>query len=155
VTVWRTLLDTVFSLRQWIRPVFEAHGLTGPQWRVLRLLAEAGAPGMRLSDISEQLIHTPGNTTGIVDKLEERGLAERHPHPEDRRATLVRLTEAGRAVHAAVAPGFAERVEAVLSSLTAEERGVLQGMLERLREQARELAEGDSLGRGPDCSGRR
>lgn len=48
--------------------------------------------------LSEVLQCTPRNITGLVDALEGVGLVERRPHPTDRRATLVALTEEGRSV---------------------------------------------------------
>lgn len=48
--------------------------------------------------LSEVLGHTPRHVTSVVDALEEAGLARRAPHPEDRRAWLVTLTERGSEV---------------------------------------------------------
>lgn len=44
------------------------------------------------------MIH-PATVTAVVDRLEKLGLVERHPHPSDRRATLVRITTKGEEVH--------------------------------------------------------
>lgn len=45
--------------------------------------------------LSKQLRVTPRNVTGLVDALEADGIVARKPHPSDRRATLVSLTEKG------------------------------------------------------------
>jgi DNA-binding MarR family transcriptional regulator len=48
-----------------------------------------------MSDLSEHLMVTPRNVTALVDGLEREGLVRRTPHPTDRRAILIQLTEAG------------------------------------------------------------
>jgi DNA-binding MarR family transcriptional regulator len=50
---------------------------------------------MTQRELSEALRCTPRNVTGLVDALEDLGLAVRQPHPNDRRATLVTLTGQG------------------------------------------------------------
>jgi len=51
---------------------------------------------LRMSEIAHRLILSRGGTTKVVDRLEEMGLAERRPDLEDRRATTVSITAAGR-----------------------------------------------------------
>jgi DNA-binding MarR family transcriptional regulator len=48
--------------------------------------------------IADHLHVEPSNVTAIIDRLEQRGLVERHPAPGDRRVKLVAATAAGRAV---------------------------------------------------------
>ena len=51
---------------------------------------------LRMSDIAHRLILSPGGTTKVIDRLEEMGHVTRMPDPEDRRATLLSLTDSGR-----------------------------------------------------------
>jgi DNA-binding MarR family transcriptional regulator len=51
---------------------------------------------MRMSDIAEKLVLSRGGTTKVIDRLEELGHVTRHPDPDDRRATLVEITDSGR-----------------------------------------------------------
>lgn len=148
MALWRMLLKTTFGLRQAIRPVFEDHSLTGPQWRVLNLLSDAGADGLTPSQISDGLIHTHGNTTGLLDKLEEAGLVRRSPHPDDRRALLVQLTDLGQAVYTEVAPLFSERVADLMSCLTPTQQSEMLAALETLLQQARATAAEESPAAG-------
>jgi DNA-binding MarR family transcriptional regulator len=69
--------------------------------------------------------------TLIVDGLEERGLVQRTPHPEDRRAKLVALTDAGRSA-AARADAILDEPPAVLHEVPAEDLEALLRVLERL-----------------------
>ncbi|WP_234285414.1 MarR family winged helix-turn-helix transcriptional regulator, partial [Streptomyces venezuelae] len=69
------------------------HALTGAQARVLGLLSLDPLP---MRHIAQKLKCEPSNITGIVDRLEARGLAERRPDPADRRVKLAAATEEGR-----------------------------------------------------------
>lgn len=69
-----------------------AHSLTGAQARVLGLLSLEPMPMRR---IAQKLKCEPSNITGIIDRLETRGLVERRPDPADRRVKLAAPTETG------------------------------------------------------------
>ncbi|MCX3288580.1 MarR family transcriptional regulator [Streptomyces sp. NEAU-H22] len=71
------------------------HALTGAQARLLSLLCLGPLPMRRLA---QQLKCEPSNVTGIVDRLEARGLVERRPDPADRRVKVAAATEEGRRV---------------------------------------------------------
>jgi DNA-binding MarR family transcriptional regulator len=71
-------------------------GTTPGQFRMLRFLAGCDAP-CRLGAVATALDVAPRSVTSKVDDAEEAGLVRRIPDPHDRRATLVELTERGRA----------------------------------------------------------
>lgn len=73
---------------------FARFDLTGPQYNVLRILrgAEEPLPTMRLAD--RMLQKTPG-VTGILDRLQDKGLVRRERSSEDRRVWLCSITEEG------------------------------------------------------------
>ena len=71
------------------------HALTGAQARLLSLLCLEPLPMRRLA---QQLKCEPSNVTGIVDRLEARGLVERRPDPADRRVKVAAATQEGRRV---------------------------------------------------------
>lgn len=71
------------------------HALTGAQARLLSLLSLEPLPMRRLA---QKLKCEPSNVTGIVDRLESRGLVERRPDPGDRRVKLAAVTDEGRRV---------------------------------------------------------
>lgn len=132
--LFRQFHMVLHALRHGLRPVFAGHELTGPQWRVLHMLSEAGPDGLTPGQISDGLRHTHGNTTGIVDKLEKLGLARRCPHPQDRRALLIQLTPEGQALQAEVGPAFVARVEQLLACLSPSEQTKLSKFLDRVTE---------------------
>jgi DNA-binding MarR family transcriptional regulator len=84
-------------------------GLSPAETNVLACLGGAEPPTIRR--VGEATAQPPSTLTGLLDRLERRGLVERRPNPRDRRSTLVVPTPAGRAAARRVAKAFA-RVEA-------------------------------------------
>ena len=72
-----------------------AEGLTLPRLRLVERLDCKGPAMMRT--LADELGLSPRNMTALVDSLEAEGLVQRKPHPTDRRATVVELTEDGTA----------------------------------------------------------
>jgi len=88
-----TLLAAREAVMAPIRPCLRAAGVTDQQWRVLRVLA-AG----RLLDagqIAKLALLYPPTVTRILRELAQRGLLRRSTDPDDRRRTLVGVTDAG------------------------------------------------------------
>lgn len=57
--------------------------------------AHADEP-LRMSEIASRLVLSPGGATKVIDRLEKMGYVTRSPDPNDRRATVVEITAAGR-----------------------------------------------------------
>jgi DNA-binding MarR family transcriptional regulator len=81
--------------------------------------------------LAQKLKCEPSNVTGIVDRLEARGLVERRPDPSDRRVKLAAATEEGRRVARSLrdALNFAREP---LAGLSTEERLSLRDLLQRM-----------------------
>lgn len=71
-------------------------GITGPQRLAVRIVGRY--PGLPAGRIAEVLQLHPSTLTGILRRLEERGIVARAQGPRDRRQALFRLTAAGRAI---------------------------------------------------------
>ncbi|MEV4441476.1 MarR family transcriptional regulator [Streptomyces sp. NPDC049577] len=104
------------------------HALTGAQARVLALLSREAMPMRR---IAQQLKCEPSNVTGIVDRLETRGLVERRPDPDDRRVKLAAATEEGRETSARLRASLNFAREP-LAGLSEQERTTLRDLLRRM-----------------------
>lgn len=104
------------------------YSLTGAQARVLALLSREPTP---MRKIAQQLKCEPSNVTGIVDRLETRGMVERRPDPADRRIKLAAATEEGRAT-AAHLRGSLDFAREPLAELTPAERTLLRDLLKRM-----------------------
>ena len=72
-----------------------AYDLTFAQLDVLIALARAEGASLSCSEIAERTLITQGGITGILDRLEARGLVKRIPSRDDRRSVLVRLSARG------------------------------------------------------------
>lgn len=103
--------------------------LSYPRLRVLERLADGPAI---MRDLAEALGMTARNITAIVDALEEAGLAVRVPHPNDRRATVVRLTEAGRCETDRARGESLDKVACAFGELSLEDQQRYADMLSRL-----------------------
>lgn len=139
--VWRSFVVAKAEIGRALQRGWRASGLTGAQMGVLRVLAEASSEGAKLNEISGRLYVTPGNLTGIIDRLEEAGYLSRAPHREDRRVTLALLTPAGRELFEQVYPSHAARVRQLMSALTVREQKLLADLLSRLAVRAAEIHE--------------
>ncbi|MEA5454102.1 MarR family transcriptional regulator [Sinomonas sp. JGH33] len=98
----RALIHSVFDLQRTLRCVAHEHRVTDigvAEAGVLRMIGEVGG---RAVHIAERLSVSAPVLSRHVAELEERGLVARRPDPEDRRAQLLELTEAGKAKLAAV-----------------------------------------------------
>ncbi|WP_168211242.1 MarR family winged helix-turn-helix transcriptional regulator [Actinosynnema sp. ALI-1.44] len=80
-------------LSEAMRQALTERGLTERRAEVIYLLARAGALVQR--DLAEALGCSPRHVTGLIDTLQQDGLVKRTPHPADRRAVHVVLTEPG------------------------------------------------------------
>ncbi|SDK58712.1 MarR family winged helix-turn-helix transcriptional regulator [Streptomyces indicus] len=104
------------------------HALTGSQARLLALLTLEPLP---MRQIAVRLKCEPSNVTGIVDRLEARGLVERRPDPQDRRVKLAAVTDEGRRTARKLRDGLSFAREP-LAELSHEERVVLRDLLARM-----------------------
>jgi DNA-binding MarR family transcriptional regulator len=108
-------------------------GLTWPQARAMRLIAEPGS-SMRMADIAARLGVVPRSATSMVDVLEAAGLVTRHHDPQDRRSVLVGLSPEGRRLLDGLDEARRATAEAMLGRLTAADRGELVRLLEAVVE---------------------
>ncbi|MFF5441140.1 MarR family winged helix-turn-helix transcriptional regulator [Streptomyces achromogenes] len=104
------------------------HTLTGPQARLLSLLSLEPLPMRKLA---QKLKCEPSNVTGIVDRLESRGLVERRPDPADRRVKVAAATEQGREVARELREGL-QFAREPLAELSERERRSLRDLLRRM-----------------------
>jgi DNA-binding MarR family transcriptional regulator len=115
--------DRLVQLSRLVQGAFariaDRHHLTPVQARLLCVLAQ-GPRGM--TDLARCCGVEKAALTGLVDRAERRGLAERAPVPGDRRALRVTLTDAGRRSAAAFHAEVTAELTALLSPLTSQDR---------------------------------
>jgi DNA-binding MarR family transcriptional regulator len=129
-----TVLDAFLTLTAQLAGVMEqgmaARGLTRSRAAMMLEIYRRG-PSIQ-GRLSEALGVTPRRVTGLIDALEGDGLVVRAPHPSDRRATVISLTEKG---HATVAAIDAERrawAEVLFDGVPAGDLATFLAIVERL-----------------------
>jgi len=125
---WPTLVEFLFATRSWWAGVCAEFDLTPAQGQALKVLDPARPVPM--STLAEALFCDASNVTGIVDRLEKRGLVERRSAEGDRRVKALTLTPAGVELREEVMALMSEPPEAIASLSVADQR-VLRDILAR------------------------
>ena len=95
----RLLLEAREAVMVHTRPSLREHGLSDPQWRVLRVLGEHAdeAAGVETGRVAREAFLLGPSLTGVLTRMERDGLIERKRCPNDARRTVVRATAQGLA----------------------------------------------------------
>jgi DNA-binding MarR family transcriptional regulator len=129
----KTLIEN--EIRRRLRDQFD---ITLPRFDLMAQLDKAPG-GMKLGELSQRLMVSNGNITGLVDRLLAQGLLDRQPAPNDRRAQLVKLTPEGRRSFRAMAAAHEAWIAEILGDLTATERDTLMRLLGKAKAVARQV----------------
>ena len=132
----RTTRQTEAALRDFLR---ETYDTTLPRFDVMAAL-ERAQDGLKMSELSRQLLVSNGNVTGIIERLVRAGMVERVPIRDDRRVMRVRLTAAGAEKFSAMARDH----EALIDKRFA---GLADDDLDHLAEQFAKLKSARQKGR--------
>ena len=115
--------------------VLRPFGLTFARYEALTLLWFSQHGSLPLSKVGQRLQVHPTSVTNTIDRLEAQGLAQRVPHPTDRRTTLAEITPKGRAL-AAEATAALNEAAFTETGLSERELGELFRLLRKLRREA-------------------
>lgn len=140
------MFDRSDSIRLWLRLLACANLIEGrlrarlaaefettmPRFDALAQLARA-PEGMTMTRLSERMMVTKGNISGLVERLAAEGLVERFAVPGDRRASNIRLSSAGAARFAVMAPAVEAWVIELMAGLEPDQQEGLYLLLGRLR----------------------
>ena len=105
-------------------------GLAITEWRTMAVLAIA--PDLSANGVADRTAMDKVAVSRAVARLLDRGLLEREIHGEDRRRSVLRLTEAGYSVYDEVAPMTLACERRLLSPLDDEERAMLDRLIDKL-----------------------
>ena len=128
--------DTVWDAS---RIFFERWDLSPRQFNVLNLL-RLNPDGLSQTDLSRQLIMHRSNLTGLVDRLEKRGLVARREVAADRRAYSVVLTAAGTRLLREILPRYYEEATRVWDRLPARRATELIADLQQVTRNVKQIA---------------
>ncbi|MBW4581046.1 MAG: MarR family transcriptional regulator [Tildeniella nuda ZEHNDER 1965/U140] len=107
-------------------------GLTAPQFDVISTLGNTD--GMTMGQLAEKTLVTKGTLTGIIDRLERKGLVRREVPPENRRCFMIVLTDEGDRVFEAVFPAHIAHLKERFGKLNEQELEDIRRSLQTLRE---------------------
>jgi DNA-binding MarR family transcriptional regulator len=131
--LWMRLFTCTLLIERGVRAKLrDEFAISLPRFDLMAQL-ERNPRGLRMRELSERLMVTGGNVTGITDQLVAEGLVERRPIPEDRRAFAVRLTTKGKRAFDAMAVAHERWVIEMLAGLSDNERNRLYALLGRVK----------------------
>jgi MarR family transcriptional regulator, organic hydroperoxide resistance regulator len=128
---WQLLLRFFFTQRASLPSVASELELSPAQCHVLHLIDPAQP--IPMGRLAETLACDASNVTGLIDRLEARGLIRRRPSPADRRVKVLQLTPVGTRVRALLVERMTEPPAAIERLTTAEQRELVR-ILKRLLE---------------------
>jgi MarR family transcriptional regulator, organic hydroperoxide resistance regulator len=107
----------------------EPFGLTPFHWLVLCCLWQED--GLPTSSIGDKLKQVGGTLTGVLDRMEERGLVRRERDVHDRRIWRIWLTDAGKELETVLPPLAADLRDQAMSGISASEKELFSQLLNR------------------------
>ncbi|HXW30770.1 MAG TPA: MarR family transcriptional regulator [Xanthobacteraceae bacterium] len=128
------------EIRRRLREVF---GVTLPRFDLMAQLDKAPA-GMTLGELSQRMMVSNGNVTGLTERLVAAGLVDRRPSPNDRRAQIVSLTAEGRRAFRAMARDHGTWIAEIFAELAPSDVAALMRLLSRAKASARKAATRES-----------
>ena len=130
---YNAIIATSKVIRRVVLRLFAEEGITESQFQALSLLVQNGPMLMR--KMSDDMLVTPANVTGVMDRLEEKSLVRRTAGKEDRRATFIEITSGGKALYERVAIRKADMLKKALAMFTKDELTTLHSLLGKFQEE--------------------
>ena len=121
------------EVRRRLRDEFD---VTLPRFDLLAQLDKA-PNGMTLGELSQRMMVSNGNVTGLAERLVEQGLLDRRASPNDRRAQIVSLTAEGRRAFRTMARTHEDWIAEIFAGLGADEVETLMSLLAKTKASAR------------------
>ena len=143
------LLRTADAIWDASRTFFQQWDLSPSQFNILNLL-HSTHDGLSQSELGRQLITHRSNVTGLVDRLEARGLVQRKDASADRRAYRVLLTKAGAQLMTQILPHYYRKADQVWAGVSRGRISELLSALGRLAQNASGVVDSPSNPLGPN-----
>lgn len=147
----KTIKEIVSAIRRIVRSIYldskkmvKSYNITGPQGLVIKSIMGSAEP-LSASDISKLIKVSTANMTGIIDRLESKGLIEKIKKDGDRRVSLIKLTEKGKEVGVDIPDPIEEKLLHGLHDLDATE---IYGILAAFQKVVY-LLDADQVSTGP------
>jgi DNA-binding MarR family transcriptional regulator len=120
--------------------VFEdRYGISMPEWKVLAIIA--GKPGLSAVSVARLAQMDTVAVSRAVTKLMDRGLIDRELDSEDRRRSVLDLSETGKQLHAEIVPLAMELEASLMEDFSEEERNALAKAIRFLDAKSRDFTD--------------
>ncbi len=127
----RELVWAYQSFRSYSDTQIRQMGLTSSQFDIISTLGNTS--GMTFNKLAEKTLTTKGELTGIIDRLEKKGLVRREVPKEDRRSFIAVLTPEGEKVFTETFPAHISHLKQRFDNLSDEELQQIQAALAKLK----------------------
>lgn len=143
--LWLRLLTCTALIEGEVRRrLRDGFAVTLPRFDLMAQLDRA-PNGMTLGELSQRMMVTNGNITGLVDRLADQGLVKRRPSPSDRRAQFVSLTAEGRRFFRALAQANGDWIADMFADLSRADIEALMSLLAKAKTSARKAVGNGAL----------
>ncbi|NVJ98825.1 MAG: MarR family transcriptional regulator [Alphaproteobacteria bacterium] len=130
---WLRLLSAGNSVRKDLQSrLLAKHGISLSRFDILANLYRAPEGGIRLSELSRQLMVSNGNVTQVLTPLVKEGLVERNQCEDDARAAVAKLSKKGQHLFEKMAKDHASWVSGIFGNMTPEEQKNLTAILDKI-----------------------
>jgi DNA-binding MarR family transcriptional regulator len=130
--VLRNLVSAYQAFERYSAPDLRSMGLTMTQFDVIATLGNQ--PPMTCKELGEKTLVTKGTLTGVLERLESKGILERKLNPDDARSQMIGLTLEGQKLFEKVFPAHISHLEKAFKKLQVDEMEVLKNSLKSLKE---------------------
>lgn len=128
--ILRNLVTAYQSFERYSAPDVKSMGLTMTQFDVIATLGNQ--PPMTCKELGERTLVTKGTLTGVLERLETKGILERKINPDDARSQKIGLTHAGQQLFEKVFPAHLKHLEKAFEKLSTTQMEALQESLKTL-----------------------
>ena len=128
----RNLVSAYQAFERYSAPDVKAMGLTTTQFDVIATLGNQ--PPMTCKELGEKTLVTKGTLTGVLERLEAKGMLERKLNPEDARSQMIGLTKTGQDLFEKVFPAHIQHLEKAFVKLSSKQLKDVQDSLQSLKD---------------------
>ena len=128
-----SLLRSGYKVNDELSALFKIHGISLPQFNVLRMLRGRKGEAANLSTIQEQMIHKMSNTTRLIDKLIEGGYVNRFVCEKNRRKIEIFITKKGLELLNSLDDKLETKEQFLMNNLDNKEKEELMRLLSKIQ----------------------
>ena len=137
-----TLLNLAYTydiVSAYLNHKISPYGITKAGFNVLMILSRSPSKACKQNEISQLMLVSRANITGLVDSLVRLGLVKRTNDPQDRRVHMVRILPKGEKLLKGLLPGYYKHIRGICSIFTSVEKKKLNDLLTRLRNRTSKI----------------